>query len=448
MLELCNTLARIDIFPKVVPVGVPVELTLRSLDPDYLSSGTFRIDVWAINGDPERVTLPCVPYERLKSPAVGFRFKVTLPDEQEYQVRLYNDADKCVCITSVYALFDDLLCLHPLVGDLHVHTLFSDGREGPAFVATKYREAGYDFMAITDHRRYEPSLRAIEAYRALDLPFHIYPGEEVHSPGSYVHIVNFGSDHSVNALALADKTLAGWRDKEGDPAWLARVSELADTLTDLPCGVPANIVASAMLVSREIRAGGGLCIFAHPHWRQKVHNVPDAVSEYFLSSGIFDAFELIGGQSWQENQSQLMMFGHMSRRGIDIPIVGSSDSHGTLELHTGSPNWPYRMFTEERTIVLARENSRDAIVEAVRAGLTTAIQMYEGQYPQICGGSFRVGQYVLFLLENYYPLRDRLYADEGRLMVEYIAGTPGAEQRLLRTVGENLEFERKYFFRK
>lgn len=446
-MKISNTLSQIDIYPKVVAVGRGVRLTLRSLDPDLLTSDSYRLDVWAINGDPYRVTFPNVPYIRLPGPCVGLSFELTFPDEQEYQLRLYDAQGKCAFITSVYALEDDMLRLHPLVGDFHVHTLFSDGSEGPAFVAAKYREAGFDFVAITDHRRYEPSLRAIAAYSDLDLPFHIYPGEEVHAPGTYIHIVNFGSDHSVSAISLADKTLGGWRDKSGDPTWLAEVEKLAAQLTELPDGVPAHTVASAMLVSREVRRGGGLCIFAHPHWRQKVHNVPDVVSEYLLRSGVFDAFELIGGQSWQENQSQLMMFEHMSRNGVDIPIVGNSDSHGTLEKRVGGANWPYRMFTEERTVVLAEENSRDAIVSAVRAGRTTAIQIFEGQYPQICGGSYRVKQYVLFLLENYYPLRDRLYAEEGRLMIEYIAGTPGARERLERTVAENSEFELKYILR-
>jgi len=38
-----------------------------------------------------------------------------------------------------------------LKGNLHAHTTFSDGRRPVAEVIERYRELGYDFLAITDH---------------------------------------------------------------------------------------------------------------------------------------------------------------------------------------------------------------------------------------------------------------------------------------------------------
>jgi hypothetical protein len=38
-----------------------------------------------------------------------------------------------------------------LKGNLHAHTTFSDGRRPIAEVIARYRELGYDFLAITDH---------------------------------------------------------------------------------------------------------------------------------------------------------------------------------------------------------------------------------------------------------------------------------------------------------
>jgi hypothetical protein len=38
-----------------------------------------------------------------------------------------------------------------LKGNLHAHTTFSDGRRPVAEVVSRYREMGYDFLAITDH---------------------------------------------------------------------------------------------------------------------------------------------------------------------------------------------------------------------------------------------------------------------------------------------------------
>ena len=38
-------------------------------------------------------------------------------------------------------------------GNTHCHTTRSDGRRSPEEVIALYREAGYDFLALTDHRR-------------------------------------------------------------------------------------------------------------------------------------------------------------------------------------------------------------------------------------------------------------------------------------------------------
>ena len=39
----------------------------------------------------------------------------------------------------------------PLRGNLHAHTLFSDGVKSPAELIAAYEALGYDFLAITDH---------------------------------------------------------------------------------------------------------------------------------------------------------------------------------------------------------------------------------------------------------------------------------------------------------
>lgn len=58
-----------------------------------------------------------------------------------------------------------------LKGNLHTHTLESDGDSSPVAVATWYRDHGYDFLFLTDHDK----LTRIEAPEGLLL----IPGEEV-----------------------------------------------------------------------------------------------------------------------------------------------------------------------------------------------------------------------------------------------------------------------------
>ena len=39
-------------------------------------------------------------------------------------------------------------------GNLHTHPTISDGRKSPEDVKARYRDMGYDFIALTDHWKY------------------------------------------------------------------------------------------------------------------------------------------------------------------------------------------------------------------------------------------------------------------------------------------------------
>ena len=41
-------------------------------------------------------------------------------------------------------------------GNLHTHTTLSDGAVAPDESIKRYKNAGYDFLAITDHRKFYP----------------------------------------------------------------------------------------------------------------------------------------------------------------------------------------------------------------------------------------------------------------------------------------------------
>ena len=58
----------------------------------------------------------------------------------------------------VYAVNDDLFGKRAYKGDLHSHSVYSDGSEHYTEVAANYRSSGFDFMALTDHYRRFPSL--------------------------------------------------------------------------------------------------------------------------------------------------------------------------------------------------------------------------------------------------------------------------------------------------
>src|SRR5512134_2263043 len=63
-------------------------------------------------------------------------------------------------------------------GNLHTHTLNSDGDSTPDDVVRWYREHGYQFLVLTDHN-YLTSVDGLNALHGADGKFLVIRGEEV-----------------------------------------------------------------------------------------------------------------------------------------------------------------------------------------------------------------------------------------------------------------------------
>ncbi|WP_433160717.1 CehA/McbA family metallohydrolase [Kribbella sp. CA-247076] len=81
-------------------------------------------------------------------------------------------------------------------GNLHTHSDRSDGALSPAETARVYREAGYDFLAITDHFRPEYGFPVTDTRELRSDGFTTLIGAELHAPrteaGQEWHIVAAG----------------------------------------------------------------------------------------------------------------------------------------------------------------------------------------------------------------------------------------------------------------
>ena len=122
------------------------------------------------------------------------KFSMKFGTEQEYAILAGG------LRFSVYCLGGDIYDKNPYKGDFHIHSNKSDGHEDPAFVAVSARSIGMDFIAVTDHRRYWPSLEAIERLKGFESDFLVLPGEEIHPPGNPVHMINFGGNCSISEM--------------------------------------------------------------------------------------------------------------------------------------------------------------------------------------------------------------------------------------------------------
>lgn len=422
-----------SLYPAVVPADKPTEMLIVANERAFflVEGAEYQLTVIAVNGDELDYHAP-VSHRHLTAVAAGgvLRFTYTFEGEGEYWINLQKDG-KLLQELHAYSLYEDLYALTPLKGDFHAHTFRSDGKRDPAAEAGHYREQGYDFYALTDHSRFYPGYEIDEVYKDTKTAFYRVRGEEVHTPGTAVHIVHVGGTEGVCNRYIHDR--AGYE------------KEIAEYLSRVPAEVPAQYrerYARAMWATDAIHAVGGIAIFPHPYWApagSRVYDVNDTFARILLKSGMFDAYELIGGMGQVGNNRSVALWGELRAEGYNIPVVGSSDVHG-MEKSTVFPHY--------FTICFAEKKENDAIVKAVREGNCVAVESvgYEYDIQRRCYGSLRLVSYAQFLLRYYFPEHQRTCQGEGVAMRAFAIGTAGAE--LIGLLAEQAENERLRFFGK
>ena len=109
-------------------------------------------------------------------------------------------------------------------GNLHMHSTNSDGAKSPADAVAWYRDAGYDFVALSDHH-------VVSDTTAFAQPgFVTIPGVEMHGPDPYT-----GERYHILATGVSgfERSSESWGPQEA--------------------------------IDR-VNAGGGIAVMAHPYW--------------------------------------------------------------------------------------------------------------------------------------------------------------------------------------
>ncbi|MDO4294152.1 MAG: CehA/McbA family metallohydrolase [Eubacteriales bacterium] len=420
-----------DIYPKVLRVGKRTAITIRPLGAHvaFHSEAQYQVRLVPMNETLLNVTGKQYETAQAVCSEGALQFEFCPRSEQQYIVLLLEkkqgqDWEK-KCELRVYALEPDFFSLRPYRGDMHCHTCRSDGKEAPAIVAANYRKAGFDFLSITDHGQYAPSMEAIRTYEKIPMSFQLFPGEEVHPPKNNTHTVHFGGESSVNELFLQDPE-----------RYEREVDELEASL-GIPDGLNKREYASLVWVYRKIREAGGLAIMAHPCWiQEEAYHVRRDMYRYLLKTHPFDALELTCGQSLEENQQQISLWQQMREEGNIVPVVGSSDSHGTV-----NSEW----FGLSKMIVLAEDCTKNSLIDAVKKRRVAVLEQYHGEALPRVYGENRTVEFVLFLLTEYMPLHDELCFEEGRLMKEYACGSREAGGELARIGRRTQKLTEKYW---
>lgn len=450
-----------DIYPLVVAKNKPATIHIRPLGgkPEFEPGKEYDLCICALEGGnpkdfPKTGDFKC--RKIVCSENGGFDIEHTFDREQEYFLKFEDENGKRIGRFSVYCVDDDLCGRYPFMGDLHMHTYRSDGNQSPAVVCANYRRYGYDFIVISDHRRYYPSLEAIDAYKDVKTELNIVAGEEVHMPPVYgktndIHIVNFGGEYSVNALTegahIEEKgTDKKYRSLYGEcpdvmtyDEYQEKMQKLADNIS-VPDDVDAVPYAVCCWIFDEIRKANGLGIFAHPTWKRDAYHSPEPFTRYMLEQKPFDAFEVLGGERYFEhNGFQTVLYYETMAKGVRLPIVGSTDSHSSYESNKGA-------FICE-TIVFSPENERKALIKSIKDFYSAAVDTISDEFRIV--GESRFVRYSCFLLNNYFPIHDELCYEEGRLMKQYITGTDEEKEEAAKALdfinGRMKKQREKYF---
>ena len=196
-------------------------------------------------------------------------------------------------------------------GDLHLHTVHSDGRRTPAQMVAAAQEAGLDYFVSTEHNT---SSAGLYWGRHAPADLLVVNGEEVTT-----------RDGHWLAVGLPAGAWIDWRYRSTDQA-LPRFLE-------------------------QVRGLGGLAVIAHP-------SVPIPATGWTqgpLEQG--DAIEVWNGPWTLDDEGTLARWQAMLAAGTFVPVVGSSDSH--------RPDQPVGL---PQTVARTDDLSVGALVAALKAG--------------------------------------------------------------------------------
>lgn len=401
-----------EIFPKIIISNTSSSITIRSINEEsHLKDGELVL----IRHTPLRRQSDRGAYEaaldHMVTPKEGIlSFTLFFKGQQEHKIEMIIPQKETIEFR-LYSVSEDLWKLNPYKGDLHMHTSRSDGREEPAFVTAQCRKIGLDFMAITDHGQFTPSLEAKTAFKDVKLDMSIETGEEVHGKNNSVHIINFGGDFSVN------EWMHDHQDKLNEIIESKKMNiEVGDEKSQFE-------IACSEVIFDKIREGHGLAIFCHPYWQiNSGYYISEAVNTYMMDHQPYDALEVIGGYRPYEEESntiQIARYHEERTKGKSVPIVGVSDAHGCFNELFG---WFY-------TVVFAKSNKRDDIIESIKTCKSIAVENIPNESIRPVG-PFELVMYTLYLMREIFPLHDALCEEEGQWMLKYIEGDASAAHEL------------------
>ncbi len=271
-----------------------------------------------------------------------------------------------------------------LKGNLHSHTVNSDGSLTPEEMKEAYKHHGYDFLAITDHDFYS------DTRKMTDDKFTMIQGFELWS--------NAGNEKDIHVHYL-------WEDS---------VEPIKPNET---YHLPERTGKVATAFAYEMRKKGCFVQLNHPHW--SMLSVEDIEFE-----NPYHAIEIMNyGTEWLENTGDGSIFwSEMLYRGNKVWGTGGDDNHNHHPIDD--------MYSDSFggfTVVKARDRSSKAIMEALFTGsfyTSTGPSIYDfyvedDEIHVVCSPCERI-----FISGHTRPYQRKL----GRHVTEFVTKLKGSEK--------------------
>ena len=313
----------------------------------------------------------------------------------------------------VYSLKPDLFAMRPWKGDIHQHSIrCGHAKLEPKVIPAYNRRAGFDFMALSEHRRHKPSLEAIEAAKPWNCGLVLFTGEEFHSPGDMLHSVAVGHTAGINDWHSANRAEFDRRVAEELKKPVYDRYEM-DEYTK-------KQAAMATVYYRIAREQGAKVIaFSHPTdfiSFNKVEEPPESYRRFMLENADYDALELPNTStnpfsSLARADRLMLMNAHWmelarARRKVP-PVVAASDNHDQRQ----------KWFGQTFTVFFAPKCDLENFAAAVKDRRSLGVRNV-GQKTYLIFGASRLMKFQQFLEVCYWPEHDKLCRKQGELLLE------------------------------
>ncbi|MGB3316906.1 MAG: CehA/McbA family metallohydrolase [Albidovulum sp.] len=220
-------------------------------------------------------------------------------------------------------------------GNIHTHSTLSDGALEPGEVCRLYREAGYDFLALTEHF----------------IGFYKYP------------IANTRPFRAPGFTTLMGAELHAGRQDSGDLWHILAVGLPEDfAAPDAPHFWPVAGAEEAAAIAARARAAGAFVAVAHPQWSGLTLNDAMAIEAAHAVEIYNHGCEVVAARG-----DGLAMADQMLSAGRRVNAIATDDAHLATDDYFGG--W---------VMVKAEENAPEALLAALKAGMN-----YSTQGPEI-----------------------------------------------------------------